>query len=177
MKKFWFFAILLLTSLIIISGCVNTKKDDTKMLQTWDIVSITYVATLPNGDIFEQTKSGEVLKFTIWSDETIKGLEKEIIGMTQGEEKTIIVMPSEGYGYLYNPRKEQRISSVILDGKNKEIGSTITVWELEWVIQWFEWEWNKEKVIIDFNPLETYNNLKYKVKVVSVDKYVKEVLE
>jgi len=70
-----------------------------------DRVTVSYIGTLDNGRIFDQTEGGQPLEFTIGADEVFPALEREIIGMRPGEVKNILVPAAEAYG----ERREENI--------------------------------------------------------------------
>ncbi|MFH0905833.1 MAG: peptidylprolyl isomerase [archaeon] len=69
---------------------MTVKKDD------W--VEIDYEGSLENGVLFDTSKGNSPLKFKVGLGMVIKGLDNEIIGMSQGSEKTITVKCEDGYG-------------------------------------------------------------------------------
>lgn len=74
-----------------------------------DTVAIHYIGTLDNGRIFDSTiDRGEALTFTIGAGEVFVALEREIIGMTAGQAKNIVIPAAEAYG----PRRQENIIRV-----------------------------------------------------------------
>jgi FKBP-type peptidyl-prolyl cis-trans isomerase 2 len=71
-----------------------------KIVEKGDIVRFSYVGRLEDGSIFDT--SDDPISVEIGTGKLIVGLDKEIMGMTEGEEKEIKVSPEEGYG-LENP--------------------------------------------------------------------------
>ncbi len=61
-----------------------------------DTVKFSFVGRLKDGLIFDT--SDEPMSMEIGTGKLIKGLDKEIVGMAQGEEKEVTVSPEEGYG-------------------------------------------------------------------------------
>jgi len=70
-----------------------------------DRVTVSYIGTLDNGRIFDQTEGRQPLEFTIGADEVFPALEREVVGMQAGEVKNILVPAAEAYG----PRHEENI--------------------------------------------------------------------
>jgi peptidylprolyl isomerase len=73
-----------------------------------DRVTVNYIGTLDNGRIFHSTENGEPLVFTIGANEVFPALEREIIGMTVGEVKNIVIKAADAYG----PRLQENILKV-----------------------------------------------------------------
>ena len=66
-------------------------------------VTVHYVLKLDNGRVYESTLEEDPLVYTHGLGEIIKGMEKELTGMSIGEQKTFIVEPDEGYGPAHEP--------------------------------------------------------------------------
>jgi FKBP-type peptidyl-prolyl cis-trans isomerase 2 len=65
-------------------------------VESGDTVRFNFVGRFEDGSIFDT--SDEPISMEIGTGKLIKGLDKEILGMTQGEEKEVTVSPEEGYG-------------------------------------------------------------------------------
>lgn len=72
-----------------------------------DKVSIEFVGKLSDGTIFDSTKEclhedcgcePEPFEFTIGVDEVMPGLEEAVMGMAEGETKTVTVAAAKAYG-------------------------------------------------------------------------------
>ncbi len=61
------------------------------------VVAIEYTLKV-NGEVIDSSEGREALEFLQGHGNIIPGLEKEILGMTIGERKSIIVAPADGYG-------------------------------------------------------------------------------
>lgn len=61
-----------------------------------DTVRFSFVGRLEDGSIFDT--SDKPISIEVGAGKLIRGLDKEILGMTQGEEKEITVSPEDGYG-------------------------------------------------------------------------------
>ncbi|MCS7015341.1 MAG: peptidylprolyl isomerase [Gemmatales bacterium] len=73
-----------------------------------DVVKIHYTGRLDNGTVFSTSLGGEPLEFTAGSDEVIEGLSEAVIGMEQGERRTITIPPEKAYG-LRDPHLEREV--------------------------------------------------------------------
>ncbi len=63
-----------------------------------DTVKVHYTGSLEDGTIFDSSRDGEPLEFTIGAGEIIPGFEEAVIGMTPGESKRQLVPVNEAYG-------------------------------------------------------------------------------
>lgn len=64
-----------------------------------DNVQINYIATLQNGQEFDNTyKKGSALSFTIGDESIIEGLSEGIVGMKVGGQRVIIIPADKAYG-------------------------------------------------------------------------------
>ena len=73
-----------------------------------DNVTVHYTGKLTDGTIFHSTDGKDPLICTLGSGQLILGLEEEIIGMSQGESKTVTIPQDKAYG----PRNEQKVIDI-----------------------------------------------------------------
>lgn len=73
--------------------------------KTGDRVTVSYIGTLENGHIFDQTEEDQPLVFTIGADEVFPALEQQVAGMRAGDVKNILIAAEEAYG----PRREENL--------------------------------------------------------------------
>lgn len=70
-----------------------------------DEVKVHYTGKLPNGEIFDSSEGREPLAFTVGAGMMIAGFDAGVVGMSNGDKKTINVTSAEGYG----ERSEEQI--------------------------------------------------------------------
>ena len=63
-----------------------------------DTVTVHFTGKLEDGKVFDTSKGGKPLEFTIGSGTMMPGLEKGVLGMQVGDKKTFAVKPEEAYG-------------------------------------------------------------------------------
>jgi FKBP-type peptidyl-prolyl cis-trans isomerase 2 len=73
-----------------------------------DTVRIHYTGTLIDGSVFDSSEGRDPLEFTAGSGQIIPGLDAAILGMAQGEEKTVTVPADEAYG-AHDPAGRQEV--------------------------------------------------------------------
>ncbi|MEJ2232434.1 MAG: FKBP-type peptidyl-prolyl cis-trans isomerase [Syntrophobacterales bacterium] len=92
-----------------------------------DTVKVYFTGSLEDGTIFGQTHEDEPFEFTIGEKSVLPKFEDTVIGMKEGENKTVLIAPEDAYG----PRDEKRVftaeKSEIPDHITPEIGKKIQV--------------------------------------------------
>jgi peptidylprolyl isomerase len=87
-----------------------------------DRVRVHYRGTLKDGTEFDSSFGGDPLEFTLGEGAVIEGFENAIVGMTEGETKTVSIPPDEGYG----PHVDELIAviarSMLPAGLEPEVG-------------------------------------------------------
>ena len=74
-----------------------------------DLVAVRYTGRLDNGDVFDSNEDGaEPLEFTVGAGMVIAGFETGVMGLGEGEARTVRVTPEEGYG----PRDERLVTKL-----------------------------------------------------------------
>lgn len=68
-------------------------------IQEGSIVQINYTLTV-DGDVVDSSEGREPLSYTQGQGQIIPGLEKELVGLSIGDEKSVTVSPEEGYGVI-----------------------------------------------------------------------------
>ena len=61
-------------------------------------VKVHYTGKLADGTVFDSSKQGDALQFTLGEGQLIPGFEKAVFGMGVGEEKTFTIPAHEAYG-------------------------------------------------------------------------------
>ncbi|MDE3079108.1 MAG: peptidylprolyl isomerase [Paracoccaceae bacterium] len=73
-----------------------------------DSVRLHYTGTLDAGAVFDSSEGRAPLQFTIGSGEIIPGLDRAIVGMAEGERKTVTVPAEDAYG-AHDPQMRQAV--------------------------------------------------------------------
>ncbi len=134
-----------------------------------DTIKVEYEGKLDDGTIFDSSdKHGQLLEFEAGAGRVIPGFDNAVLGMKEGEEKTVKIPVDEAYG----PRREELVKEVpknqLPEGEIKEgmmlgvglpdgqqIPATIT-------------KVADETVTIDINHPLAGKNLTFSIKVVSI---------
>lgn len=81
-----------------------------------------YTGTLDNGTVFDSSEGKSPLTFKVGAGEMISGFDNAVMGMKVGEEKNIVLQPSEAYGawdptrIAVQPRKNVNIQGELNPG-------------------------------------------------------------
>lgn len=70
-----------------------------------DTVQVHYKGTLSDGTVFDSSEGRSPLEFTVGSGQVIKGFDDGVLGMNEGEKKTIDIPVEDAYG----PANEEMI--------------------------------------------------------------------
>jgi peptidylprolyl isomerase len=73
-----------------------------------DVVRVHYTGRLTDGSVFDSSEDREPLEFIAGGTEVIPGVSEAVVGMEQGEKKTVTIPPEEAYGDR-NPALQQPV--------------------------------------------------------------------
>lgn len=85
--------------------------------ESGDKVSVNYVGTLDNGQVFDSTKGKAPLSFTLGQGQLLEKFEMGVLGMKIGEKRTVSMGPKDGYG----ERREELILEVPKENFPKDL--------------------------------------------------------
>lgn len=108
MKVLFLFSIIVLSGLLIFTGCGGNEQ----VIKNGDKISVNYTGTLQDGTVFDTSIGKTPLTFTVGSGQMITGFDKAVVGMKVGEKKTVTLPPAEAYG-------ERRDDLIITLGRDK----------------------------------------------------------
>jgi FKBP-type peptidyl-prolyl cis-trans isomerase 2 len=66
--------------------------------KTGDTVRVHYRGSLADGSVFDSSEGGEPLEFTLGRGQVIKGFDKAVLGMKDGDIRSVNIPPNEAYG-------------------------------------------------------------------------------
>jgi peptidylprolyl isomerase len=132
----YFLTMLLLVSTILVSGCTDNGNGESRTVKPGDTVQVDYVGKFENGTVFDTSieevaqeegiynAQREYIPLTViaGSGQVIEGFDEGLIGMTEGEEKTLTIPPEKAYGE-YNESWVQEVPLEELNMSEKpEVG-------------------------------------------------------
>lgn len=108
----YFLTILLLMSMVLGSGCTDNGIGEGRTVKSGDTVQVDYVIKFENGTVFDTSiedvakeagiynaqRAYVPLNITVGSGQVIEGFDEGLIGMKEGEEKTLTIPPEKAYG-------------------------------------------------------------------------------
>jgi FKBP-type peptidyl-prolyl cis-trans isomerase 2 len=158
-----------------VDGSVAMTKN---IVEKGDVVAVDYVGTTSGGAVFDTSlkdvaqKAGLELRpsyaplsFTVGAGQMIAGFDSGVIGMNEGEEKTIFIRAKDAYGEK-SPDNIIQVPANIIDGtpaigqmlqaNNGAVGTVTAV--------------ANDTIIVDFNHPLAGKDLTFKVTVRSITK-------
>ena len=137
--------------------------------KTGDKVKVHFTGYLEDSTIFGSTMDEEPFEFTIGEENMLPGFENAVIGMQQGDTKTITLPPEEAYG----PPKKELVH--VMDRSSFpqeidiEIGKRLRVrtQEGKYTIVTVK-DFTEENIVIDENDPLAGKTLTFKIELVDI---------
>ena len=134
-------------------------------------VAVHYVGTFEDGTEFDNSHvRGETLNFEVGAGRMIKGFDQAVVGMTEGETKSITLTPDVAYG----ERMEEAMQSVPMAAFGPdftfEVGGMIqgNGPQGPFVAKIHSVEQENEQVLLDMNHPLAGKNLNFKIEMVKI---------
>ena len=115
-------------------------------------VTLHFALRLPEGEVIDSNFEREPATFTVGDGNLLQGFEQSIFGLQEGDRKTVVIKPENGFGQR-NPNNIQEIARSQF-GADVELSEGLMLsfadaqkTELPGVVQSF----NEDVVIVDFN--------------------------
>lgn len=138
------------------------------MVKIGDTVALHYKGTLNDGTVFDSSEGREPLEFQVGSGMVIKGFDDGVLGMKEGDKKSIHVVVEEAYG----PSNEQMIFKFDRAGIPAdiplEIGGTINMHDGQQAVPVIVREVNESYVILDANHPLADQELNFELEMVRI---------
>jgi FKBP-type peptidyl-prolyl cis-trans isomerase 2 len=111
----------------------HSQETESSQIVEGSKVTLQYVATVPGSTGIDY---GNISEFVQGQHEIFPAVEREVVGMTPGEEKTVDLSPAEGFG-PHDDRKKMNIPKTLLplgakegDVLRNDVGELATVAEV-----------------------------------------------
>jgi FKBP-type peptidyl-prolyl cis-trans isomerase SlyD len=145
------------------------KKGDIMKVEKDKVVSLHYTLSLANGEIIDSSRGGEPFTFLVGHQQIIPGLEAGLMGMQEGEKKTVQVAAKDAYGERDEnlvqtvdrsliPETIELYEGLVLSGRS-ESGH-----EIEVVVKSF----NDREVVLDMNHPLAGEDLTFDVEILEI---------
>jgi len=137
-----------------------------------DYVTITYEGTLQSGEVFESATEESPFEFTLGQQSVFPSFESGIIGMKQGETKSIKVGPEEAYG-LRRDDLVQTLNRKAFGDQNEPqpgmvVGMTMEKDGQTHQVPAMIMEVNGDQVTVDYNHPLAGQELLYKITLITI---------
>ena len=135
-----------------------------------DTVSVHYTGKLKDGTVFDSSDGRDPLKVELGSNQVITGFEEAVVGMAEGESKSVDIPVDKAYG----PRQDRLVATVsksqIPADLKPEVGQTLNVQQeggqqLRVVVT----EVTDDGMTIDANHPLAGEDLTFEIELVSID--------
>lgn len=131
-----------------------------------DRVRIHYTGRTQSGQVFDTSRDRDPLEFEAGSREVIQGISHAVVGMQEGQQRTITVAPEDAFG----PRREEMVQEVPRSALPAEVkvGDPLRAQSGEQEIQVWVAELGDEIAIIDGNHPLAGHTLEFDLELVTV---------
>jgi len=92
-----------------------------------DMVTVEYTGSLTDGTVFDTNVNGTPLTFIIGQGRVIQGFDEGVIGMTQGQTKTVNIPVDKAYGPYNNSYVHVVNRSSLPSNVTLEVGGVYTI--------------------------------------------------
>jgi peptidylprolyl isomerase len=80
----------------------------TEPAKNGDRVRVHYTGRLAGGEVFDSSRDGEPLEFTVGAGEVIPGFDEAVRGLRVGESRAVEIEPEDAYG----PRRDGLVAEI-----------------------------------------------------------------
>ncbi len=133
------------------------------------VVAMAYSLHLDDGEMIDSAPADAPLTYLHGHQNIIPGLERELTGLTIGDEKDVAVAPADGYGEYDEDAKQLIATNLFPDDIELEEGMALQLQDDDGnVHQAFVDNVQKDQVLIDFNHPLAGRTLHFNVKIVEL---------
>lgn len=133
-------------------------------------ITLHFALQLDNGDMVDSNFERDPATFTVGDGNLLPGFEKALFGMLEGEHKTVVIKPEDGFGQR-NPNNIQEIArSQFAPDLELSEGLMLSFadaqkTELPGVVQSFD----EEVVVVDFNHPLAGRDILFEVAILKIE--------
>ncbi|MBI4719781.1 MAG: peptidylprolyl isomerase [Chitinivibrionia bacterium] len=100
------------TRVFVLAGAIGCTIllhcSEARIAKKGDHVKVHYVIRVPDGQVYDSSKTNEPLGFVVGSEQVLAGIDAAVAGMKEGRQTTIQVPPEKAYGQ----RQDQLVTTV-----------------------------------------------------------------
>lgn len=140
-------------------------------VQNGDKVRVHYHGKLRSGETFDSSEGREPLEFTVGSGQVIPGFDQGVMGMQQGEKKTVEIPADQAYGQKAEEMMLEFPKSQFPEGMNPEVGMQLGLSDNQGQSHTVRVaEIREESVILDANHPLAGEDLIFDIELVDVER-------
>lgn len=153
----------------LFSGLLGLALTRVNKVENGVVVAMAYSLHLDDGEMIDSATADAPLTYLHGHHNIIPGLERELTGLTIGDEKDVAVAPADGYGEYDEDAKQLLSTDLFPDDIELEEGMALQLQDDNGnVHQAFVDNVQKDQVLIDFNHPLAGRTLHFNVKIVEL---------
>jgi peptidylprolyl isomerase len=133
-----------------------------------DTVRIHYTGRLDDGTVFDTSQQRGPLEFVAGGDQVIRGVSEGVLGMNEGEKKTVTVPPEQAYGERSDEMRESVPREQLPQDVNEGDWLTASRGDQQFPVRVEELSENEAK--LDLNHPLAGKELHFDIEVVDVER-------
>lgn len=157
-----------LLAVMVIAGMTTVQAADVK-IEDGKTVKFEYSLKI-DGELVESSEGKEPLEYKHGAGIIIPGLESRLVGLTVGDEKTVVIPAKEGYGEVNDEAYREIPLDSLPEGFTPQKGMIIEIQAPDGgAIPAIIWEVKDASVVLNFNHPLAGKTLQFDIKIVSVE--------
>ncbi len=134
-----------------------------------DKVLVYYTGYLKNGTVFDSSSEEKPFEFTIGQVETLPRFENAVIGMNEGDKKTVSINPEDAFGHYDKGAVAVVEKSKLPDGVKPEIGMKLQARTHEGIVKMVTIiEINEDTITVDCNHSLAGQKLTFEIHLLKI---------
>jgi len=163
---------------VLLSGCTQPGgsggtggASNKTVVVAGDTVSVDYNGTLEDGAVFDSSEQRGPLEFVAGAGKMIKGFDDAVLGMAEGEEKTVTLPPEKAYGMPDGRRIVEWPKSNFTEPDKLVVGLLVpATTDGGTLVEGIITEIKDDTVLVDFNSKLVGKTLTFWIKIVKIQK-------
>ena len=147
------------------------------MISVGDTVKVHYTGQLENGKVFDTTIGNEPITFTIGDEMMISGFETAVIGMKEGDKKTITIKAINAYGEYDDKLLIEVNKGGFLGDKQINKGDIVQVPTNDGLMEFIIHQIKDDKIILDGNSKLAGKDVIFDIEIIEVIRIEEEILD